>query len=310
MQILNFSDLNTGPVQPTIQPLLITGAHGTLGRAFQRICAIRGIETVALSRAELDITDALAVELALTRYNPWAVVNAAGYVKVDEAEKDFARCYRANSTGPAVLAAACAYRDVHFLTFSSDLVFDGGKAEAYVESDLPRPLSVYGNSKRLAERDVLHCMPNALVVRTSALFGPWDEDNFVFNVLRAGQQQQAFDAADDVRISPTFIPDLVNVALDLLIDEEKGVWHLSNQGAYTWAELARLAADMGGLDTSFVVPRAMQTLGLPAARPMNSVLGSREGDLLPSLEHRLHGCVSELMHALRNTTEEPMAVAS
>ena len=309
MKILDLNDLNAGPAQPT-QPLLITGANGTLGRAFQRICAVRGIETIALSRAELDITDPVSVDAALSRYNPWAVVNTAGYVRVDEAEKDFERCYRENTTGPAIMAAACAYRDIHFLTFSSDMVFDGNKSAAYVESDMPRPLNVYGNSKRLAERDVLTCMPKALVVRTSALFSAWDEYNFVYHALRAGHNKQAFEAADDVLISPTYVPDVVNVSLDLLIDEERGVWHLANQGAYTWADLARLAADMASLDTSFVVPRSMQAFGLPAARPSYSVLGSKQGNLLPTTEDRLQRCVSEVMNAMRSSSEEPMAVAS
>jgi len=309
MKILDLNDPTAGPIQP-VQPLLITGANGTLGRAFQRICAVRGIETVALSRAELDITDAVSVESALSRYNPWAVVNTAGYVRVDEAEKDFARCYRENTTGPAIIAAACAYRDIYFLTFSSDMVFDGNKSAAYVESDTPCPLNVYGNSKRLAERDVLARMSNALVVRTSAFFSAWDEYNFVYHALRAGHHKQAFEAADDVLISPTFVPDLVNVSLDLLIDEERGVWHLANQGAYTWADLARLAADMASLDTSFVIPRSMQAFGLPAARPAYSVLGSKQGNLLPTTEDRLQRCVSEVMTAIRNSPEESMAVAS
>jgi dTDP-4-dehydrorhamnose reductase len=238
------------------------------------------------------------------------VVNTAGYVRVDEAEKDFERCYRENTAGPTILASACAYRDIHFLTFSSDLVFDGNKSAAYVESDTPRPLNVYGNSKRLAERDVLCRMPSALVVRTSAFFSPWDEYNFVYAALRAGHNKQAFEAADDVLISPTYVPDLVNVSLDLLIDEERGVWHLANQGAYTWADLARLAADMASLDTSFVVPRSMQAFGLPATRPVYSVLGSKQGNLLPSSDVRLERCVSEVMKAMNTSPEEPMAVAS
>ncbi|UYZ62934.1 SDR family oxidoreductase [Hymenobacter weizhouensis] len=310
MQILQVNDVAAGPQPAPVRPLLITGANGTLGRAFQRICAIRGIEAVALGRAELNITDPLSVERALVRYNPWAVVNTAGYVRVDDAEKDFERCYQENATGPTVLAAACAYRDIHFLTFSSDLVFDGNKSAAYVESDTPRPLNVYGNSKRLAEREVLARMPQALVVRTSAFFGPWDEYNFVYAALRAGLHKQPFEAADDVLISPTFVPDLVNVSLDLLIDEERGVWHLANQGAYTWSDLARLTADMASLDTSFVVPRAMQDFGLAAARPVYSVLGSKQGNLLPPAEDRLHGCVSEMITALKNAPEEHMAVAS
>ncbi|HEX8428522.1 SDR family oxidoreductase [Hymenobacter sp.] len=310
MKILPSNELSANLSQPAIQPLLITGATGTLGKAFKRLCAVRGIETIILNRAELDITDVLSVEKALARYNPWAVVNTAGYVRVDEAEKDFERCYRENAIGPAILATACAARSIQLLTFSSDLVFDGNKSSAYVESDQPRPLNVYGNSKRLAERDVLIQQPNALVIRTSAFFSPWDEHNFVYSALRAGQQKQAFQAADDVLISPTYVPDLVNVSLNLLIDEEKGVWHLANQGAYTWAELARLAADMAGLDQSFVLPCSMQAFGLPAARPSYSVLGSRQGNLLPSAEDRLHKCVMEMMDKLREEPEERIALAS
>ncbi|WP_375435563.1 SDR family oxidoreductase [uncultured Hymenobacter sp.] len=310
MQILPPNELSANLLQPVPQPLLITGATGTLGKAFQRICFTRGIETVILNRAELDITDVLSVEKALAKHNPWAVVNAAGYVRVDEAEKDFLRCYRENATGPAILAAACAARSIQLLTFSSDLVFDGNKSSAYVESDQPRPLNVYGNSKRLAERDVLLQQPNALVVRTSAFFSSWDEHNFVYAALRAGQHKQAFQAADDVLISPTYLPDLVNVSLDLLIDEEKGVWHLANQGAYTWAELARLAADMAGIDQSFVLPCSMQALGLPAARPSYSVLGSKQGNLLPAAEDRLHECVSQMMNKLNQESEELIALAS
>lgn len=309
MQLLDLHDLTTTALPP-VQPLLITGANGTLGRAFQRICAIRGIEFVALGREELNIADPLSVENALARYTPWAVVNTAGYIRVDKAEQDFKRCYRENTTGPAVLAAACAYRELPLLTFSSDLVFDGSKAAAYVESDTPCPLNVYGNSKRLAERDVLQHLPGALVVRTSAFFSAWDDYNFVYSALRAGHDKQPFGAADDVLVSPTYVPDLVNVALDLLIDEERGVWHLANQGAYTWAELARLVADMAHLDTSFVVPRSMRAFGLAAARPQYSVLGSRQGNLLPRAEERLYQCVTEMLPAITAPPQEHMAVAS
>lgn len=310
MQILSNDDVSANHPQAVIQPLLVTGATGTLGQAFQRICAVRGIETVVVNRAELDISDVLSVEKALTQYKPWAVVNTAGYVRVDDAENDFERCYRENTVGPAILANACAARGIQLLTFSSDMVFDGNKSSAYVESDQPRPLNVYGNSKRLAEREVLLQQPNALVVRTSAFFSPWDEHNFVYAALRAGQQKQAFQAADDVLISPTYVPDLVNVSLDLLIDEERGVWHLANQGAYTWAQFARLAADMAGLDQSFVLPCSMCAFGLPATRPAYSVLGSQQGSLLPAAEDRLHQCVAEMMHKLRLEPEEAIALAS
>ncbi|HVG19301.1 MAG TPA: family 1 glycosylhydrolase, partial [Blastocatellia bacterium] len=161
------------------RPLVITGATGTLGYAFARICHVRGIPYRLLTRKEMDIADAESVEAALREMDPWAVVNAAGYVRVDQAEQEAESCYRENTCGPATLASACARRGAALLTFSSDLVFDGSKKEPYVEGDLASPLNVYGKSKAAAERGVLDVLPSALVIRTSAFFGPWDEYNFV-----------------------------------------------------------------------------------------------------------------------------------
>jgi dTDP-4-dehydrorhamnose reductase len=76
----------------------------------------------------------------------------------------------------------------------------------YVESDPPAPLNVYGRSKAEAERRVLECHPAALVVRTSAFFGPWDEYNYVALVLRALRAGKPFLAATDLVVSPTYVP--------------------------------------------------------------------------------------------------------
>jgi dTDP-4-dehydrorhamnose reductase len=269
------------------RPILITGATGTLGRAFARLCERRGLSYRLLTRGEMDIADAASVESALAEFEPWAIVNAAGYVRVDEAERDTERCLRENAEGPAILAAACARRELRLLTFSSDLVFDGSKSEPYVESDGPAPLNVYGLSKARAEELVLRELPSALVVRTSAFFGPWDEYNFMTVALRALASGQEFVAADDQQVSPTYVPDLVNASLDLLIDGERGIWHLANQGAMSWTELARTAAERAGLDASLVVARRTEELNLAAPRPRYTVLGSERGLLLPTLENAL-----------------------
>jgi dTDP-4-dehydrorhamnose reductase len=272
----------------TTQPILITGSTGTLGQAFQRVCRIRGLHAITLDRAALDIADAGAIAHALRCYQPWAVVNAAGYVRVDEAEADADRCYRENTTGPELLAAACAAQGVQLLTFSSDLVFDGQHNTPYLEGDAPRPLNVYGHSKLLAEQALLTQLPSALVVRTSAFFSAWDEHNFVYHALTAARRGEDFVAADDLLISPTYVPDLVNHSLDLLLDQAGGLWHLANEGAYTWAELARLALRVAGLDEACVVPRPAASFGWAARRPRYSVLGSQHGLLLPSVESGLH----------------------
>lgn len=272
----------------TTQPLLITGAVGTLGQAFRLVCRIRGLPVVALDRAALDITSAAAIAQALREHQPWAVVNAAGYVRVDEAETDERRCTRENALGPELLAKACAAHRLPLLTFSSDLVFDGEQATPYLESDAPHPLNAYGRSKWQAEQAVLACLPTALVVRTSAFFSAWDPYNFVHHALTAARAGQPFAAADDLYISPTYVPDLVNTSLDLLLDEARGLWHLANQGACTWAELARLAINLAGLDDACVIPRPAASFGWAARRPRYSVLGSAHGALLPTVKSGLH----------------------
>ena len=268
--------------------LLITGATGTLGSAFARVAESRAISYRLLARGEMDIADAASVEKVLEEAGAWALVNAAGYVRVDDAEREPEACLRENTTGPATLAAACARRGVRLLTFSSDLVFDGrDRREPYVESDPTAPLGVYGRSKAEAERLVLEALPSSLVVRTSAFFGPWDEYNFVTVALRALARGEEFVAADDAAVSPTYVPELVHNCLDLLIDEESGVWHLANAGGVTWAGFARLAARVGGLDPALVVGRPTRELGLAAPRPPYSVLGSERAALMKPLEEAL-----------------------
>ena len=269
------------------RPVLIAGATGTLGRAFARICEMRGISYRLLKRSEMEIADRDSVEKALSGCEPWAIVNAAGYVRVDDAEREPEKCFRENSVGPKVLAEACARNSIKLATFSSDLVFDGSKTAPYLERDRPAPLNVYGRSKFEAEREVLRLYPRALVIRTSAFFGPWDEYNFVTLCLRAISCGRRFTAAKDAIVSPTYVPDLVHATLDLLVDRECGIWHLANEGAVTWAEFARRAAEIAGLDASMIDARPTQSLALVAPRPLSSALASERGQLMQPLESAL-----------------------
>ncbi|HEX4885463.1 MAG TPA: family 1 glycosylhydrolase [Casimicrobiaceae bacterium] len=274
------------------RPLLVAGATGTLGRAFARVCERRGIAYRLLSRAELDITDGKSVAVALGRWRPWALVNAAGYVRVDDAEDD-ERQWRENALGPALLAAACARRGVAFVTYSSDLVFDGAKAMPYVESDAANPLNAYGRAKHSAETTVLAAHPGALVIRTAAFFGPWDPHNFVAHALDRLRRGLPWDAAHDQQVSPTYVPHLVDASLDLLIDGEQGLWHVANHGAASWAELACEAARRAHLDASLVRAVSTASLGLAAARPRFTVLRSERGLAMPSLDEALDAFVRE-----------------
>lgn len=277
-------------------PLLITGATGTLGRAFARLCDERGLDYRLLSRAEMDIASEASIESALARYQPWAIVNAAGYVRVDEAEADVERCFRENTLGPALLASLCAQNDIALMTFSSDLVFDGAQRAPYVETDPIAPLNIYGVSKAEAEKRVLDSHPGALVIRTSAFFSPWDEYNFITMAMGALREGRTFLASADLTVSPTYVPDLVNTSLDLMIDGESGIWHLSNAGAVTWAALVWRAAELAEIDPSPVQACRSEQLGFRARRPTYSALGSVRSSLMPALDDALGRYLNDCRH--------------
>ncbi|HEV7577737.1 MAG TPA: sugar nucleotide-binding protein [Caldimonas sp.] len=286
-----------------VAPILVSGAGGTLGRAFAAICGQRNIAFRVLDRAAMDIADRASVAAAIARWKPWAIVNASGYVRIDAAEADVERCFRENAVGPAVLAEACAEAGIRLVTFSSDQVFDGRGDRARVESDTTAPLNVYGASKAAGERDVLARCAQALVVRTSAFFGPWDRHNFVCLALAALERGETFRAATDERISPTYVPDLVHACLDLLIDGEAGIWHLANAGDVSWAELATRAAALAGIATTTLVPCPSSALGLVAARPRHGVLASERGALMPSLDDALQRFLAERVGAAEAATD-------
>jgi len=268
-------------------PILVIGKNGTLGKAFARICEERCINYHLLSRQDCDISDINAIDAAIDHFKPWAIINAAGYVRVDEAEMDAESCMRDNTNGPANLAVACQRHGVQLVSFSSDLVFDGQKPTPYVESDMPNPLNVYGRSKAQSEILVQKAFPGALLIRTSAFFGPWDEYNFAYYVQKSLSQYETINVAKDIYISPTYVPHLVHTTLDILIDGETGIWHLANKASLTWSEFAHLIAHRFRLDPSLIRSHNARDLNFAAQRPFNSVLGSERGHLLPTLETAL-----------------------
>ena len=164
-------------------------------------------------------------------------------------------------------------------------------------------MNVYGASKAAAEREVISRMRNALVIRTSAFFGPWDEHNFLVHLFRALSSGRTFYAVQDAIVSPTYVPDLVHQTLDLLIDGESGIWHLANAGEFSWFDFARWAANERGLDQDLIIPGNRSESA--AVMPMNSSLKSERGWMMPSLEHALGSFFreSEYLPSLEEITE-------
>ncbi len=302
------------------RPLLITGAAGRFGYAFARLCDHRGISSVALSREEMDITDLASVEAALEKYQPWAVINAAGCTDVDSAHRDEEHCYQVNTGGPAALAAICARQNIALLAFSSDQVFSGRQKTPYLESDQCSPVSIFGRSKVRAERMMQEIMPAALIVRPGPCFSPWDKHDFVAAALRSVSQREGFRALEDQTISPTYLPDLVHACLDLLIDGERGVWHLTNGDQMTWKQLAQQAAEAAGLDAGYILGSTGRSLGQIAARPVYTALGSERGQLLQPLSSALRCFLHDsgkdwrqaksMEHEARTQTYHPLETTS
>src|SRR5215207_2780765 len=222
----------------------------------------------------MDISYPCAVAVALDRYRPWAVVNAAGYVRLDEAHREREACFRANAIGAEVLARACADAGLPFVTFSSDRVFDGQLGRPYVEQDPLSPACVYGESKAEAEQRVSAAYPDTLIVRTSAFFSPWDRHNFIYRALRDMAAGHPVRGASRAVVSPTYVPDLAHTVLDLLIDGETGIWHLANTGATSWHDLAARIAHQAGLP---LAPRRGVTLP-PLEDGLSRYFAEREVD--------------------------------
>jgi dTDP-4-dehydrorhamnose reductase len=259
--------------------VLIAGS-GRLARGFARICDVRGLAYTMLSRAQLDLADPAAVRRVIETLKPWAVVNCIGYSNIRGAEDEPDRCFRENVTGVSVLASACAPCGIPLVSLSSDQVFDGLQNEPYVESDPVSPDGVFGASKAEAERRLLKAGVDGLILRTGPIFGPWSGEDFLARSLQRLARGDRLEISTADVISPGYVPDLAHAALDLLIDGETGIWHLSNPGSITSFDMLLQLASGFGLDESRLVP-------IEAGQGRHRALRSERTALLPPLENAL-----------------------
>jgi dTDP-4-dehydrorhamnose reductase len=178
-----------------------------------------------------------------------------------------------NALGPRHLAVACTRVGAHLVHVSTDYVFDGEKDGPYDEWDLPRPLSVYGRSKLGGELEVARHASSWTVARTSWVFGRRGRD-FVDAVLERARQGAPLRVVTDQQAAPTYAADLAGMLARLAVERRQGVYHVTNQGACTWHELARAAVELAGLDPGMVGTTTAAEFGRPAPRPANSVLAN------------------------------------
>ncbi len=261
--------------------ILLTGARGQVGWEVARRAKAAALSVQSYAHADLDITDRESVQRAVDAATPKVVVNAAAYTAVDKAESDRDAAFAVNRDGPAYLARACANADIPLIHISTDYVFDGSKAGAYMEDDSVAPLGVYGASKLAGEEAVRASGARHIILRTAWVYGI-EGNNFVKTMLRLGRERDTLRVVADQHGCPTFAGDLADAILTLArhvttqpTAEAWGTFHCVNGEPTTWHTFARrifeIAAPKRG-KTPHVDAITTADYPTPARRPANSVL--------------------------------------
>lgn len=252
--------------------ILVTGAGGMLGRDLVDVLRAAGSEVTAVTRGELDVTDASAVGAAIPGHD--VVVNAAAWTDVDGAEEHEAEATRINGLGPQLLAASCAAVGARLVHVSTDYVFDGTATAPYPEDAPLAPRSAYGRSKAAGEVAVRQLLPaSSYVVRTAWLYGEHGT-NFVRTMANLESTRDVVDVVDDQVGSPTWSREVAHGVSRLLgAGAPAGTYHATAAGQTSWFGLARAVFEELGADPERVRPTTTDKFPRPAPRPAYSVLG-------------------------------------
>jgi dTDP-4-dehydrorhamnose reductase len=259
--------------------MVILGAGGRLGAALVREYK-RQFDVVGLTRAQLDLakSDKIRGRLASAQFD--LLINCAAFTNVDLCEAKQAEAFAINADAPKVLAEVCSEKKAKLIHFSTDYVFDGEKREPYLEEDAAKPISVYGESKRAGEENILALQDRHLVVRVSWVFGP-DRPSFIDAIIKRAREEEKIAAVADKWSTPTYTSDIARMLTQFLdVDVLDGILHFSNSGECTWQEYAEHALDSC---RAVGVPLKAKTVGALkvadmrdwiAQRPIYSVLST------------------------------------
>ena len=255
------------------------GAGGQLGAAVVHECA-GAHDTVALTRRQLDVSDAEGLTAVMDRLRPDVIVNGAAFTNVDAAEERPLEALDVNAFAVRDLARAAGRHGATLVHYSTDFVFDGRASDPYTEEQPPNPQSTYAASKLLGEWFALDA-PRAYVLRVESLFGrvpngPAAKGSVagILKTLEAGGAAKVFA---DRTISPTYIIDAARATRQLVERDAAGappgVYHCVNSGSCTWLELAQELAQRLGV-TATLEPVRMADMPLRATRPQYCALSN------------------------------------
>lgn len=234
--------------------VIVFGGGGQLGIELCREFERRAWQVTKFERQMLDVTNSALVEDAVARAEADLVVNAAAYNQVDIAEREPAAAFQANALAVRNMAMACRQSGAQLVHYSTDYVFDGAKGSSYVETDATHPLGAYAVSKLAGELYAQAYLDDALIVRTSGVFGPGGmftpRGNFVEVMLRMAKNNQPIRVVQDHVASPTYAPAMAYRTAEMVTKKLTGIYHLGGGEPVSWYEYARLIFELAGLTPS------------------------------------------------------------
>lgn len=280
--------------------ILITGCNGQLGNEMQLLEKANPQHTYFNTDvAELDITDAAAIDRFVDENHIDGIVNCAAYTAVDKAEDNQEFCRLLNTDAPGYLAAAVEKRGGWLIQISTDYVFDGTNHTPYTEEEPTCPNSVYGSTKLEGERAAQQACSRTMIVRTAWLYSTFG-NNFVKTMIRLGKEKPELGVIFDQIGTPTYARDLA-VALFAAINQGvvPGIYHFSNEGVISWYDFTKAIHRIAGITTCHVRPLHTAEYPTPANRPHYSVLDKTKIKQtynldIPYWEESLKECVDKL----------------
>jgi dTDP-4-dehydrorhamnose reductase len=259
--------------------IAVIGSNGQLGSDVVRAFADRGDAVASLTHEDIELSSLESVAACLRLQEPEVVINTAAMHHVENCEQQPDKAYAVNAIGARNLATVTRDLGAVLIHVSTDYVFDGKKDEPYVESDVPLPLNVYGNSKLAGEYFVRSVNPKHFVLRTSALYGKHPcrakgGQNFVDLMLRLARERGRVRVVDSEFVSPTPTADVARQITALTHCDAYGLYHATAEGSCSWYEFAREIFSVAEIDVKLEVASPTE---FPAKvpRPRYSVLENR-----------------------------------
>jgi dTDP-4-dehydrorhamnose reductase len=256
--------------------VLVTGVKGQLGHDVINELKKRGIDCLGVDIEEFDVTDKKATAEFILNYKPDAVIHCSAYTAVDKAEENPEVCRAVNTDGPRNIAEACKDINAKMLYISTDYVFPGSGESFYEIGDTTGPLGVYGQTKLDGELAVKELLERYFIVRISWVFGK-NGNNFIKSMLKLAETRDEINVVADQYGSPTYTADLAPLLCDMVVTEKYGIYHATNEGVCSWAELAEESFKEAGRSTK-VNHITTEEFAAKAARPKNSRLSKKSLD--------------------------------